>query len=484
VVGEGIVGAEGRDDPDTLDLAVIGAGAAGTYVAERAQQAHADWSITLFERTERVGGRLWSMPVPGLDHPIELGGMRYMTSHRHVRQVVDRFGLATHPFDPTDGVERTFLRGRFGDGIKDPAAGDGYALRDDERGRSALDLVSTAFDRIVPGASALTADDWARVRATHRYLGRPVTDWSIADALLTVMSADAYRFFADSFGYDSGPRAFNVADGIQYIVGGGDPRGEARVPDAGMDAIPKAMAAAFSAAGGTVRMGHELVGIAGRDGVQRLRFANGVDVIARRVVLATSIPSLQRIADGSPVLGTESFRSILGSVEAFPAVKVYLWYDRPWWSDMRGAMRMTTDLPSRKLAYFGSDPHRPAAVLAAYTDGRETEPWRRLLDGSVAAGSPPPAPLLAEVERNLRLIHPTVDVPVPVGAAISSWGSDPTETGWTFWRPGFVSDDVMRAAIRPVAGAPVFVCGEAFSRAQAWAEGALETADAVVDALA
>ncbi len=263
-----------------------------------------------------------------------------------------------------------------------------------------------------------------------------------------------------------------------------NPTAEARVPDDGMDAIPRAMATAFVAAGGVVRLEHELVGHVIDGSGHRLRFANGAEVAARRLVLTVPVPALRQLVTGARALDAPAFGQILGSVEAFPAVKVYLWYERPWWRDHGDLHRMTTDLPPRKLYYFGADPDRPAALLAAYTDGRHAEPWRQLLDGSGPHGSPAPDRLLAETLRYLRLLHPTVtDLPAPMGSAYSSWGGDPHETGWSFWRAGAVSDDVMRRAIQPIPGSELFVCGEAFSRAQGWVEGALETAESVADIL-
>ena len=475
--------AERQAEDGVLDLAVIGAGAAGTYVAQRLQLAHPDWAISLFERTDRIGGRLRSMAVPGLEHPIELGGMRFLTSHPRVAAVVAGFALPTHPFDPTGGAERSFLRGRFGSGQGDTQAGAGYDLPAAERGRSAQDLGVAAFEQIVPGASELSADDWVRVRRSHEYLGRPVIDWSIAEAMTTVLSPEAYRFVMDAFGYDT-PRAFNVADGMQYILGGGRGTGEARTPDDGMDAIPRALARSFGEAGGTIRLRHELSRHDLVDGVHRLTFANGSVVDARRVVLALPVPALELLAGSSAVLDTPAVRATLASVEAFPAVKLYLWYERPWWLGDDQAFRLTTDLPPRKLFYFGSEPDSPAALLAAYTDGLHSERWRGLVDESGGAGSPAPARMVAEAERYLDAIHPSVrDRPAPTGSAFSSWGSDPHEMGWAIWRPGVRSDDVIRAAVRPIPGLDLFVCGDSFSRAQGWVEGALETADMVVDEL-
>ena len=60
------------------------------------------------------------------------------------------------------------------------------------------------------------------------------------------------------------------------------------------------------------------------------------------------------------------------------------------------------------------------------------------------------------------------------------WGADPHETGWHFWRAGFVSDQVLRVAPQPDPELPIYLANEAFSRRQSWAEGALEAADAVV----
>jgi len=462
---------------------VIGGGVAGTYVAQRLQAARPDWSIVLFERSDRVGGRLRSIQIDGLEHPLELGGMRFLTSHRLVQDVVTTFGIETHPFDTTGGTERSFLRGRFGKGAADPNAGAGYELPKSELGRSALELGLAAFEQIAPGSASLDDADWSRLRATHAYLGRPLTDWSIGEALASVLSPEGHRFVTDAFGYDSGLRAFNAADAIQYLLGGGDPSAEARTPNAGMDLIPRTLAARFEADGGSVRLGHELRTHEVHGGVHRLRFGNGAEVVARRLVLAVAAPALVQLEDASPVLGTTGVRRLLDSVEAFPAAKLYLWYDRPWWGTDDPAIRLTTDLPPRKLFYFGSRSDAPATLLAAYTDGLHTEPWRRLWDGA-PAGSPAPAAMLETIQENLRAIHPHVaDLPPPTGSAFVLWGGDPHETGWTFWRSDIRSDDVIAAVVQPDPAVDVFICGEAFSRAQAWAEGALESADAVVRVL-
>src|SRR5262249_33684967 len=154
-----------------------------------------------------------------------------------------------------------------------------------------------------------------------------------------------------------------------------------------------------------------------------------------------AIPALRLLVDASPALASPVLLRGLGAVEAFPASKLYLWYDRPWWREAGRAIRLTTDLPPRKLFYFDTGPDEPAALLAQHTDGRHTEPWFDLA-GESGTCSPAPAAVLAAADEFLGAIHPEVrDRPGPTGSAFSLWGADPHETGWTFWRAGDVSDE-------------------------------------------
>jgi lysine 2-monooxygenase len=470
----------------TLDVAIVGAGAAGLYLADRLAGARPDWTITVFERSNRIGGRLRSVAVDGLAHPIELGGMRYLTSHPRMQSVVTELAIPTRPFDRNGGPDRSFFRGVIGGGAGDPMAGAGYDLPAEERDRSAIDLTVEAFERMVPGARDVTTAEWPSVRASIIYLNRPIIDWSLEDALATIRSPEGHQFIRDAFGYDSGFNPHNAGDAIQYLLDGNDPSTEARAPVEGMDRIPRALAARFEERGGSITLGADVQRVAtDHDGVVRLELADGASIRARRLVLAIPVPALNALADASPVLGGPAWRRVLGSVEGFPATKLYCWYDRPWWRDGPDGvtgLRSITDLSNRFVFYFDDDRDAPAAMLAAFNDHRRAKPIVALAGGA-SDGAPAPEPLLDEIRRNLRAIHPGVDVPDPSGSAFMHWGSDPREIAWTFWRAGVNSDAAMLQALQPDPALPIHICGETFSRAQAWAEGALATAHALADQL-
>ena len=470
---------------DAIDLAIVGAGAAGTYVAHEISLLRPDWSVELFERTSRIGGRLRSVTVPGAQHPIELGGMRYYSNHPLVSAVVAQFGIPTRPFGVGRGPDRLVLRGLVS-AVADPEAGARYDLADDERGLAAGDLTRMGFERILPGSTTVERDGWAAALAGATLGGRPLADWSMRDALSQVLSAEGYRFVNEAFGYDSGVVGFNVADALPYMLGAGHPGLKAIVPEAGMDRITGALSQGFVARGGQIAFEHELLAIELDGGVQRLTFANGRTVNATRVVLALPAPALRILAaDRAAPLRGPRVMALLDTVDDWPAAKLYLWYERPWWRDDGfGGVRTMTDLAPRKAYYFDEPGDTgPAVMLAAYTDGQPTAAWRQLSDVS-PAGSAASAAMLAAVRDHLRTMHPTVtDVPEPLGSAFKDWGADPHETGWHFWRAGARSNDVIASIVQPDQRLAFFICGEAFSRSQAWVEGAFETGAVVVDRL-
>jgi monoamine oxidase len=92
--------------------------------------------------------------------------------------------------------------------------------------------------------------------------------------------------------------------------------------------------------------------------------------------------------------------------------------------------------------------------------------------------------LVAEAHDYLKKMHGLNAVPEPVGSAYMHWGTDPRQPAWHFWRAGVNSDDVRQRISQPVPDVPVYICGEGWSTAQAWVEGAFEGARAVVERLA
>lgn len=88
-----------------------------------------------------------------------------------------------------------------------------------------------------------------------------------------------------------------------------------------------------------------------------------------------------------------------------------------------------------------------------------------------------PRMMTEEVSRQLTVMHSLSYTPKVRNAAFRDWGDDPFGGGWNSWNIGVKSWEVKRQIIQPLDGQPLYVCGEAYSDAQGWVEGALQTAD-------
>ena len=93
-----------------VDVAVVGAGIAGLYVAWRllSDPAYATKSIAVFDTADRVGGRILSVTMPDIPYVTELGAMRYLPEQILIRSLIeDRLQLEHLEFDLKPGLLST-----------------------------------------------------------------------------------------------------------------------------------------------------------------------------------------------------------------------------------------------------------------------------------------------------------------------------------------------------------------------------------------
>ena len=92
--------------------------------------------------------------------------------------------------------------------------------------------------------------------------------------------------------------------------------------------------------------------------------------------------------------------------------------------------------------------------------------------------------MVAEVARQLGVIHCLSYAPQVQAAAFRDWSDDAFGGGWNSWNIGVKSLGVKHRIVQPMSGGqPLYICGEAYSDAQGWVEGALQTADFVLQKL-
>ena len=94
---------------DTLDTAIVGGGVSGLYSAFRLVEAGMPANqLAVFEATDRIGGRTFSVRMPGAEGIVsEFGGMRYLTSHRIATALIEHLAIPNRGF-PMGGGRTTW----------------------------------------------------------------------------------------------------------------------------------------------------------------------------------------------------------------------------------------------------------------------------------------------------------------------------------------------------------------------------------------
>jgi monoamine oxidase len=250
-------------------------------------------------------------------------------------------------------------------------------------------------------------------------------------------------------------------------------------------------------------------------------------IVADTVILALPQPALKSLKfHGFQIEPSDSneqtaFRlnETLNAVTANPLFKAFVFYEKPWWRDETSpsCFRVFTDLPLRQVYHFGSDrqsqsvstsgDRRSSCMVLLYSDARFAEYWKRLdamserdqryfsaefeslLDKEARAkfeqilkANGTGEAVLARIQDQLAKVTGET-VPEPITLILKHWSDKPYHAGWHAWNMGAQSWVVAEALVRPFLDANLFTCGEAFSGEQGWIEGALKSAERVLERL-
>jgi monoamine oxidase len=222
-------------------------------------------------------------------------------------------------------------------------------------------------------------------------------------------------------------------------------------------------------------------------------------------------------------------KQLLNSVVEVLAFKLFLLYEKRWWETGAGIVHghSVCDLPIRQTYYFRPDACERGTsqacpgyglLMASYDDARAVEYWKGMevppeekekgrqelrqilktmptvfsgLRGAALdeyADPPPnlhkaPKAMLQRAKHQLALLHGmnVKDIPEPLVGAYADWSLDPFGGGWSHWQPQVNVEGVMRHVKKPLGDQyKVYIVGEAYSGQQGWVEGALTTAELVL----
>ncbi|WP_298734750.1 FAD-dependent oxidoreductase [uncultured Chitinophaga sp.] len=481
------------------------------------------------------------------DMVAELGGMRILENNQFRivglikdlnSQLPPNEQIETYKFPVDENQNLAFLRGEFLRLIDFTTRPDKvpYNLSFLDKGNGPGTIIVNAIEQIVPGITdtGLTEDQRREMCKHAAFDDIPLYQWGFWNLLYRVISSEAYQFSMDAGGYDSTLVNWNAADAIPWYLSDFGISPQYKGFCNGFQQVPITLGAFFEKGGGEIRLNQQLRGFVWTDNQFELTFNNGTVINAGKLILAMPRRALDLLAPNSPLL--QDIKALTGSVTPRPLFKLFTTYDNPWWriSGYTGADgkfvpvqsgRSVTDLPIRQVYYWPNYKGNAAVsgramLLASYDDGANIGFWDGLRpqrgatwlqgrshplladpfvgedDKAPASGNgvqnglnqrweqyQAPRRMVDEIARQLAQMHNLSYTPAVKSAAFRDWGEDPYGGGWNSWNIGVKSWEVRDKIVHPLADCPMYICGEAYSDAQGWVEGALQTADLMLAAL-
>jgi cytochrome b involved in lipid metabolism/predicted NAD/FAD-dependent oxidoreductase len=158
----------------------------------------------------------------------------------------------------------------------------------------------------------------------------------------------------------------------------------------------------------------------------------------------------------------------INSVQNEPLYRIYARYPldkttHKVWFD--GMSKIATNLP---IKYIIPINYEKGVIMISYTDSKFARYWfNKMADGSFEV----------TLNKQLKLLFPDIVIPKPKWYKHCPWNS-----GAGYWKKGYDRKLIMSQMIEPLGkNTNLYICGENYSSHQAWVEGALETADMVLD---
>jgi monoamine oxidase len=506
-----------NQEEEKCDVLVVGAGVSGLYFTYSllTRKSSAPKTI-LFEGSSRVGGRLATSftSYDDIEIKVEEGGMRFLPHHRYLHTLIEDLDLKNdvRNFKMGDPKNIYYLRGhRFTRAevrkSKNKKWSTIYALRSNEVGYSIPEILTKVRDEILRINNSDpkewrfdTPSEWERFRIEMMVDGHPLYKWGFAPLLTRLgLSGECLQLLWQSGGF-SCPFDTPVNAGAAFQLFGNfgeKPRFKTLLN--GYESLPDRLQKRILDSGGSIRLSHTVTDISSSPSGYTVTYRTGgaykKRIDAKAVVLALPTQALDVLLAGSKFLTQlGQLREDVRSVVSMPLTKINLYYSKHWWRD-RFSINTGgnfTDLPIAQVYVF--DPYNRTATrgpgaLTIYCDSTRATFWLQLQqlkpEFASATETVPHVvkcskAVVQEATKQLSEMFGAADIDMPFMATYRSWGIPGIGDGDHLWKIDVNDEDVRRRLSKPRADHAVHVCGESYSDDQCWVEGALRSAEMVL----
>lgn len=383
-----------------IEVAIIGAGTSGLYSAYRlvTDKKYKANDVQIFDLSNKLGGRLESVILPGMDFWGELGGMRYLTSQEIVTTLIEGYKDPLNPDKKIPVLKDVMTPVPFPMGDpskllmylrKDRCKQDAWTVAQDKGeklitryyvnegdiGFSSDQLfnkiihdvlmadpwVAKTYGHLIKGDSPLnysfelTSRDWDDIKPkliynfpNSPYDRRKVNDIGFWNLIKDQVSQEGYEFLANAGGYYSNTINWNSAEAFPYMVGDFSAGTIYKTIEEGYDSIAYALANSYMEHdGATIWSENKLITFKkdyalGTSHKYELVFLNLKTnkewrVYANKIILGMPRKSLELLDQNNFFFNINQNSTLnynIRSVIMEPAFKILMGFPYPWWKEL------------------------------------------------------------------------------------------------------------------------------------------------------
>jgi monoamine oxidase len=402
-----------------FDVIVLGGGIGGLYAAFSVLKKHPGSSVLVLEKASYLGGRVYTYHDKFMT--VEAGAGRFHKNHQLLMRLIREMGLGDRVVKITN--DSTFVP-------------TGVVTK----------LPTYNMDSLIK-----------RVMVAGRKADREVLKHTLfIDFIGTVLDESETKYVQNAFGYYSElviMNAYNALHLMDELMGPGN---DFYVLAGGLSQLVDELVRHIGRLGGKIYIKKNVLGlVVEKDGLVHVECQeNKRPFVGKSCICALPKQVAEQFRFFADV------RPYFKSIKCAPLCRIYCKFSDVWF---RGLGKITTNNALRMIIPISEE---DGVIMISYSDYKYALWWNRLYKEDGVSG----------VNRELRrLVRLTLgkDIGVPLSTRVCFW-----DCGVGYWGVGANSDIDMT---HPIAGAPVYLCGEHYSsRFQQWMEGALETAAKVV----
>ena len=437
--------ADGGRTNIACDVAIIGGGAAGLHTAFRLGPQLGN-KVCLFEKENRLGGRIYDVSRTPGGPVFGLGALRIMETQEVVFNLADELGIQ-------------YVAALFND---DRISARGYFANDSETLRAlAYPFVNsdefTLYDKLRFGPERANIQRYPDLRSYMR----------------ATLGEESYQFLADIFRF-RGDFTYPLSAGgyLDFLDEDWDVCCTPSYPIGGMSEFIRRMEQKALQSGVRIYKSEpalEIAGGPGSSGRYRVTTTSYV-ATANRLVIGVDAEAFKKVGgDIATRIQTQpKFQDLVGVKVA----SINQWWPAAWWVNAIPGKETRRAWTTEHCLNFIEIPTTSYAAnqlvtRSVYDDSRTcVDFWEITAQRGIAA-------VEAEIARGLKYLFPGVTIPAPAKTEVKIWPA-----GWYWLRAGssFTNAQIASWAINPLPGEQVSLVGEAYNpQRSTWSDGAFKS---------